>query len=291
MVLNPRSGGGRRQPAVRAAAARFGWAVAETGPGTDPVALATDAEADVLGVAGGDGTVAAVAGVAVARDLPLLVLPCGTRNHFAADAGLDSADLESVADWTERRVDVGTVNGRVFLNTVSIGFYGAMVSDPQYRHHRASVTARYLRRALLGAGPALEVDLAADARVAVPPRVLTILVSNNAYSPGTAPGTALRPRLDDGVLWVHLLGVDDHRGSTVGRAARALFRLATGRASVAAWPTTGEMVRLTPPRARIAVDGEAVAMTAPLELACRPGALRVLGPPVTERRLRLDVHM
>ena len=86
-----------------------------------------------------------------------------------------------------------------------------------------------------------------------------------------------------------IVAIDQHRN--FGRAARALFRLATGRASVAAWPTAGETVRLTPPRARIGVDGEAVAMTAPLELACRPGALRVLGPPVAERRLRLDLHM
>lgn len=291
VVLNGRSGGGRRQPAVRAAAARFGWSVTEVGPGADPVRLATDASADVLAVAGGDGTVAAVAGVAVARDLPLLVLPCGTRNHFAADAGLDTADLAGVGQWVARRVDVGTVNGRVFLNNVSIGFYGAMVSDPRYRRHRLAVTSRYLRRALLGGGSPLDVVLPVDSRVAVPPRVLTVLISNNAYSPGTAPGTALRPRLDDGVLWVHLLGVDARRGSAVGHALRTVVHLATGRASVAAWPVSEETLRLDRARVRVGVDGEAVELTGPLELRCVPGALRLLGPPVTERPLRLAMHV
>ena len=295
LVLNPCAGGGRRQPAVRAAAARCGWAVHEVGPGVDPVRLATSVDADVLAVAGGDGTVGTVAGVAVARDLPLVVLPCGTRNHFAADAGLDGVDtddLAAVGSWVEQRVDVGSVNGRVFLNNVSIGFYSSMVRDPQYRHRRRAVTSRYLRRAVLGGGTPLGVGVAVSPRVVVPPRVLTVLVSNNAYSPGVAPGAALRPRLDDGVLWVHLLGVDNRQGPVWNRVLRAVASLLTGRASVAAWPVTTTTLRAARARGSVGLDGEAVELAPPLEFTSRPAALRLLAPPSAGvRELRLAMHM
>jgi diacylglycerol kinase family enzyme len=96
--------------------------------GTDagPGKIAASAPADVLIAAGGDGTVSAVAGVAVDRGLPLVVAPCGTRNHFAADAGFDLADpaanLATADTGVESRVDVGEVNGRIFVNNVSVGY-------------------------------------------------------------------------------------------------------------------------------------------------------------------------
>ena len=99
LILNARSGGGKHQPAIRVAAERCGWVIREVGPGADPAGLAASADTDVLVVAGGDGTVSAVAAVAVERDLPLVVLPCGTLNHFAADAGLDCNTLTGMARW------------------------------------------------------------------------------------------------------------------------------------------------------------------------------------------------
>ena len=157
-----------------------------------PPALAASSDTDVLVVAGGDGTVSAVAAVAVERDLPLVVLPCGTLNHFAADAGLDCDDpltgMTAVENGTELRVDVGSVNGRVFINNASIGFYSSMVQDPQYRSRRVAVTSRYVRRAILGGGATMTVSLTLAPRVVVPENVLTILVSNNAYSPGVGTG-------------------------------------------------------------------------------------------------------
>ena len=154
LILNAWSGGGKYQPAIRVAAERCGWVIREVGPGADPAGLATSSDTDVLVVAGGDGTVSAVAAVAVERDLPLVVLPCGTLNHFAADAGLDCNDpltgVAAVENGTELRVDVGSVNGRVFINNASIGFYSSMVQDPQYRSRRVAVTGRSLRRAIRG---------------------------------------------------------------------------------------------------------------------------------------------
>jgi diacylglycerol kinase family enzyme len=163
LILNPWSGGGKYQPAIRVAAERCGWVIREVGPGADPAGLAASSDTDLLVVAGGDGTVSAVAAVAVERDLPLVVLPCGTLNHFAADAGLDCTDpltgMAAVENGTELRVDVGSVNGRVFINNASIGFYSSMVQDPQYRSRRVAVTSRYLRRAIRGGGTTMTVWL------------------------------------------------------------------------------------------------------------------------------------
>jgi len=196
VIVNSGSGGGGHG-AVRDQARRRGWRVREVGPDAGPAELAASAPADVLIAAGGDGTVSAVAGVAVDRGLPLVVAPSGTRNHFAADAGFDLADpaanLAAVDTGLESRVDVGEVNGRIFVNNVSVGFYASMVRDPQYRTHRLAITARYLWRALLGDGASLDVATTTAPRVVAPQQLLTILVSNNAYSPGIAPGPELRP--------------------------------------------------------------------------------------------------
>ena len=82
-------------------------------------------------MAGGDGSLAAVAAVAVERDLPFVVVPFGTRNHFARDVGLDRDDplaaLARLRDGRERRIDIGRVNGRAFLNNVSLGHYARLV--------------------------------------------------------------------------------------------------------------------------------------------------------------------
>ena len=284
LILNAGSGGGKHQPAIRVAAERCGWVIREVGPGADPAGLAASADTDVLVVAGGDGTVSAVAAVAVERDLPLVVLPCGTLNHFAADAGLDCnhplAGMAAVEDGTEMRVDVGSVNGRVFINNASIGFYSSMVQDPQYRSRRVAVTSRYLRRAILGGGSTMTVSLTLAPRVVVPDTVLTILVSNNAYSPGVAPGAALRPRLDEAVLWVHLLGLNERRGPLLWRLARTLVTLLSGRSQVAAWPTREQTVGFDRARIRVGLDGEAVELTTPLRFVSRPGALRLRIPSV-----------
>ena len=295
LILNAWSGGGKYQPAIRVAAERCGWVIREVGPGADPAGLAASSDADVLVVAGGDGTVSAVAAVAVERDLPLVVLPCGTLNHFAADAGLDCNDpltgVAAVENGTDLRVDVGSVNGRVFINNASIGFYSSMVQDPQYRSRRIAVTSRYVRRAILGGGTSMTVWLTLPPRVVVPDNVLTILVSNNAYSPGVAPGAALRPRLDEAVLWVHLLGLNERRGPLFWRLARTLVTLLSGRSQVAAWPTPEQTVGFDRARVRVGLDGEAVELTTPLQFSSRPGALRLRIPSAVEtREVRIEMQ-
>ena len=96
--------------------------------------------ADALGMAGGDGSQAAVAAVAAEHDLPYVCVPAGTRNHFAFDLGIDRDDvvgaLDAFVDGDERRIDLGRVNGRTFVNNVAMGVYGAVVQSPAYREHK-----------------------------------------------------------------------------------------------------------------------------------------------------------
>ena len=147
LIVNPSAGGtaallGRLTRAAR----EVGIRVRLLEPGEDirhAALTAADDGAEALAVAGGDGTVAAVASVAVERDLPVVVVPTGTLNHFARDLGLDLARplrvLEAFHDGHERRVDVGRVNGRPFINNVSLGLYAQMLADPAYRQDKLGV--------------------------------------------------------------------------------------------------------------------------------------------------------
>src|SRR5215211_3749064 len=152
--------------------------------------------AEVVGAAGGDGSLAGVAQVALERDLPFVVVPMGTRNHFAKDLGLDPDDPVAALDafdGTERRVDVGRVNGRVFLNNVSLGAYAAAVHDEG--EGALGPVARWLlrfRRSPLR----LEVD--GDER-----KAMIMLIGNNEYD-----GRGARDRLDAGTLSAFLLEHD-----------------------------------------------------------------------------------
>jgi len=106
--------------------------------------------------------------------------------------------------------------------------------------------------------------------VVVPGNVSTILLSNNAYSPGVAPGAALPPRLDEAVLWVHLLRLNERaEGPLLWRVARILATLLTGRNQVTAWRTPAQTVD-SPARFRVGLDGEAVDSTTRLQFSCRP---------------------
>jgi diacylglycerol kinase family enzyme len=219
LVVNPGSGGGKGLDKLLSAARALGIATARLGEPVDP-------EADVLGVAGGDGSLATVATVAIERDVPFVCIPFGTRNHFAHDAGLptDPVAALSAFDGGERRVDAARVNGRVFLNNVSLGAYAGLVHG----------------RVLAGL------------------REPTFFVGNNRYAFHPFRLGA-RERLDEGVLQL--------------RAARG----------VAPWRWENEVgprFSLDPgrPNVRVAIDGEPVALDAPLEIESLPGALRLLTP-------------
>jgi diacylglycerol kinase family enzyme len=108
--------------------------------------------ADALGIAGGDGSLAIVPAAAAGYGLPFVCVPAGTRNHFALDVGVDRHDvvgaLDAFTDGIESRVDVAEVNGRLFLNNVSLGIYGDAVRTPGYRDAKARTLLQTARTVL-----------------------------------------------------------------------------------------------------------------------------------------------
>jgi hypothetical protein len=207
LIMNPRSGGGKVvRFGLKDKAEALGATVAVLeGPGTvDVAALARQAAADgadLLGVAGGDGTQALVAGVAAEHNLPLLVISAGTRNHFALDLGLDRDDpsrcLDALRDGVELQVDLGVIGGRPFVNNASFGAYAAVVQSPAYRDDKRGTTLDLLPDLLAGQqGPRL-VTKTGTVTVDGPQAVL---VSNNVYGMGDLAGLGRRARLDRGRL-------------------------------------------------------------------------------------------
>jgi diacylglycerol kinase family enzyme len=278
LIMNPRSGGGKvTRFGLKAKAEALGATVALLeGPGAvDVGALARQAVADgadLLGVAGGDGTQALVAGIAAEHNLPLLVISAGTRNHFALDLGLDREDpsrcLDALRDGVELRVDLGFIGERPFVNNASFGAYAAVVQSPAYRDDKRRTTTELLPELLVGQrGPRL-VARAANVTIEGPQAVL---VSNNVYGMGDIAGLGRRARLDRGDLGVFAVTVTSAvqaAGLLRGTSSRGLTRLA------------GREVTVDADAAQIpvGVDGEALLLDTPVRCTLRPAALRVRVP-------------
>src|SRR4051794_14633537 len=217
VVMNPRSGGGKvARFDLQQRAQALGAEVALLDrPNTDVQQLAREAlarGADLLGVAGGDGTQALVAQVAAEHDVPFLVISAGTRNHFALDLGLDREDpsrcLDALRDGVEARIDLGEINGRTFVNNASFGAYAEIVENPAYRDDKRGTALDTLPDLLRGRrGAVLTGDV--DGLVIDAPQAL--LVSNNPYEASDLAGLGRRARLDRGVLGVVAVRVDTAR--------------------------------------------------------------------------------
>jgi diacylglycerol kinase family enzyme len=278
LIMNPRSGGGKVvRFGLKDKAEALGAEVALLeGPGpVDVGALARQAVAngaDLLGVAGGDGTQALVAGVAAEHDIPLLVISAGTRNHFALDLGLDREDpsrcLDALRDGVELRVDLGFIADRPFVNNASFGAYAAVVQSPAYRDDKRRTTTEMLPGLLAGQqGPRL-VAKTGTVTVQGPQAVL---VSNNVYGMGDIAGLGRRARLDRGTLGMFAV--------TVQSAAQAAGLLG-GRRSRGLTSLAGPEVVIDADAAQIpvGVDGEALLLDTPVRCTIQPGALRVRVP-------------
>lgn len=278
LIMNPTSGGGKVQKFdLKAKAEALGATVFLLDRGTDvDVAAVADAAvargADLLGVAGGDGTQGLVAGVAAKHDVPFMVITAGTRNHFAADLGLDRDDpaacLDALSDGVEVRVDLGEIGGRTFVNNASFGAYAAIVDAPAYRNDKVATTLDMLPDFLHGQRGSQLHARADDHEIDAPQ---ALLVANNPYGTGDLAGLSRRARLDGGVLSVVGIRV------TSSRQAAGLFR---GRHATGAIRLTARKVAVTASAADIpvGVDGEAVSMTVPVECTIHAGALRVRVP-------------
>ena len=294
MIMNPRSGGGKvGKFGLKDKATALGAEVAMLeGPGIVDVAAlarhAVDRGADLLGVAGGDGTQALVAGVAAGRDIPMMVISAGTRNHFALDLGLDRDDpascLDALTDGVELRIDLGLIGDRTFVNNASFGVYAEVVQSPAYRDDKTGTVLQMLPDMLSGhQGAHLVVRV--DGRVILDgPQA--VLVSNNPYEIGDIAGLGRRARLDQGVLGV--LGVK------VENAAQAagLLRRAQRSRELTALTAHEVVIDADEPQIPVGIDGESVLMPTPVRCTIRPLALRVHvprgRPGVPEPRPQLD---
>ena len=278
LIMNPRSGGGKvRTFDLQRKAEALGAEVALLeGPGqVDVVGIARGAVergADLLGVAGGDGTQALVAAVAAEHGLPFLVLSAGTRNHFALDLGLDRADpatgLNALTDGVELRIDLGLIGDRTFVNNASFGAYAEVVQNPAYRDDKTRTTLQMLPDLLLGHNGARLTVRADGVQLASPQAVL---VSNNPYGMGDLAGLGRRARLDTGVLGMTAVKVENARqASQLLRGARAGGLLLHNGAEV--------IVEADEPTIPVGIDGEAVSLPTPVRCTIRPGVLRVRVP-------------
>jgi diacylglycerol kinase family enzyme len=294
VVMNPRSGGGKvaRFALVQRAQA-LGAQVRLTGPDQDAASLARIAIAEgagVLGVAGGDGTVAAVAAVAAEAGRPLVVIPAGTRNHFARDLGLNirnpASALAALRTGEPTPVDLGQVGSRVFVNNVSFGAYADALLTPGYREAKARTFAEIAPGYVQG-------EQRVDAVVDTPegpidcPQV--VLVSNNPYHIATVRQLGRRFALDTGRLGAIVVKrpAGPPPPDLLPRLRRELSQGHAGPAGagVITWMAARITLHGTTAQLPAGLDGEAVLLDLPIVCEIRPGALQVLLPRRTGRNL------
>ena len=277
-IMNPRSGGGKvgKFDLKRKAEGLGAEVFLMEGPEeVDVAAVARDAVArgaDLLGVAGGDGTQALVAEVAAEHGIPFVVITAGTRNHFALDLGLDredpAASLDALTDGVELHVDLGVIGGQTFVNNASFGAYAEVVQTPEYRGDKMGTTLQLLPDLLQGHEGARLEARADGTRIEAPQ---ALLVANNPYGMGDVAGLGRRARLDGGVLGVIGVNVD---------SAHQAVGLLRGAHSTGVSVLTTRQIEITAdaPRIPVGIDGEAVRLPTPVQCTIRPGALRVWVP-------------
>src|SRR5829696_5911730 len=266
LFFNPRSGGGKAERFRLADEARArGYRPVELTPGSDLEQLVRGAiaeGADALAMAGGDGSQAIVAAIAAEHGLPYACIPAGTRNHLALDLGVDRNDaigaLDAFVDGGEIVVDLAEVNGRVFVNNVSLGVYAEAVQQEAYRDAKVRTLVDTVPDAL---GPeahaqALSWTDASTGETATSP---AMLVSNGRYRLGHAVGSGTRPTLQAGLLGVAVFATErNHRPHLPWRE----------------WGTPKFEVQADGP-VYAGIDGEAAQLEPPLRFRSVPGVLRV----------------
>jgi diacylglycerol kinase family enzyme len=283
LIMNPVSGGGKATRFHLAdECANRGIEAIVLNKGDDLVQLAEDAVArgtDVIGMAGGDGSQALVADVARRHGLPLVVIPAGTRNHFALDLGLDRDDvvgaLDAFGEAVERTIDLATVNGRVFVNNASLGIYARIVQSPEYRDAKLRTAAAMLPDLI---GPSAEPFglryLGPDGEERDDAQM--ILVSNNPYQLDDLDGRGTRERIDLGVVGVLAMRIGGaaEAEQLVGLNAIGQIRRFRGWGE---WTARRFQIDSDAP-IEIGIDGESLTMDPPLVFESMPAALRVRLP-------------
>ena len=284
LIMNPWSGGGKvdRFNLVQECRDR-GIEPVVLAKGDDLIELAEDAiarGADVIGMAGGDGSQALVATVAMRHGIPHVVIPAGTRNHLALDLGLDRDDvvgaLDAFTGGIPRTVDLATVNGRVFVNNASLGLYADIVASDAYRDAKLRTALDTLPDLLGPNADSLDLHFV-DSDGVAHDTAEVVLVSNNPYVLDSLAGVGTRPRMDAGVLGVVSLTL-----ASATEARRFLALETAGQVNRfpgwQQWTTPRFEITSNGP-VQVGVDGEALTMASPVVFEVVPAAVTMLIPP------------
>ncbi len=283
LIINLKSGGGKAERFDLAAEARRrGIEAIVLQPGDDLLELAEGAigrGAQVIGMAGGDGSQALVATVAARRDVAHVCIPAGTRNHFALDLGLDRDDvvgaLDAFTDGVERRIDLARVNDRVFVNNASLGVYAKVVQSDAYRDAKLETWTRMLPDLLGPDAEPIELEFTGPDGSRCDDAPL-VLVSNNPYQLTSLAGAGTREQLDTG-----LLGVVAARVRTATDVSKLVALEMIGQVGrfpgLLSWSAPEFEVRSGGP-VEVGLDGEALLLDPPLRFTSLPGALRIRLP-------------
>jgi diacylglycerol kinase family enzyme len=284
LIINPKAGGGKAE--------RFDLATEARKRGIEPVLLERGRDlgelaeracargADVIGMAGGDGSQALLASVLMQHDVAHVCVPAGTRNHFALDLGLDRNDvvgaLEAFTDSVEHRIDLASVNEHVFVNNASVGLYAEVVQSDTYRDAKLRTWHSMLPDMVRPGGGSI-IDLRFDDPNARAWSDATlVVVSNNPYFVKRLRGVGTRPRLDTGGLGILAARTRDARTVaslvTLGAIGQALRSRGLEQ-----W-SSGEFEIRSDRPIPIGLDGEAFVLTPPLHFVSLPGVLRVRVP-------------
>ncbi len=245
-----------------------------------------DSGAEVLVAAGGDGTINAVASAAVAASKALGVIPAGTLNHFARDLeiSLDPAEAaEQFRTGHEVKVDVGTVNGRIFINNSVLGLY------PVYRTARKSIESRGFGSSRIGRFfsvvggmiqvfirlPHLKLRLVLDDETKQI-KTLFVLIANNEHELETWR-VGHRQSINEGHLWVYVMRKCS-RWAVLRYFASFLMKRFSRHDAFDVFKVKEVRIESKRKSIRVGIDGEVVRMRTPLEYASKPQALRVIAP-------------
>ena len=283
LICNPKSGGGKVVSFKIAEQAKAqGVEVVTLQEGLDLEELARDAiarGADCLGMAGGDGSQALVAAVAIEHGIPFVVISAGTRNHFALDLGLDrdnpDSGLVAFTNGVLRTIDYATVNGKLFVNNVSFGLYASIVENDSYRDAKLQTTLDVLPDVLAADTDPYDMHFRLPSGEEVSGSIV-LLVSNNPYITDGLLGLGQRPALDRGQLGGLVI-----TGPAAATPTTPSDESTESRSRGALQRFTATELQVTSSSLEIAVgiDGETVHVSTPVELVSHPKGLTMLVPP------------
>ena len=292
VVLNASSGHGAAQKVAtrleeifRAAGREAHTTLARTGAELrTAIRDAVSEGCDTLVAGGGDGTINTAAAAVLGREITLGVLPLGTLNHFAKDLGIP-LDLEDatriILEGSWCRVDVGEVNGHVFLNNSSLGVYPAIVRLRE--RYRATLRGKWIAAfwaalTVMRRNPFMGVRIHVEGQAMVR-RTPLVLVANNEYrTTGIHAGT--RESLTRGRLAVYLLNAE-RRPGLLGLALKVLAEGAERVEELDLFTVEEIAVETRRRRLQVALDGEVMSLESPLQYRSRPAALKVHVPAKT----------